>query len=99
VKLFAENPSDASGQQGPVLLVRIADTGIGIQAEHLSTIFQAFRQIDAGISRQREGTGLGLAICRRLADRLGGKIQVESEFGRGSVFTLMLPFRGGVLPK
>ena len=99
VKLFAEIASRATGQDGPVLLVRVEDTGIGIQAEHLSTIFQAFRQIDAGISRQREGTGLGLAISRRLADRLGGKIRVESRFGRGSVFTLMLPFKRGVLPK
>jgi PAS domain S-box-containing protein len=96
VKLAAEI-SGVAGQEGAVLLVRIADTGIGIQAEHLSTIFQAFRQVDAGISRQREGTGLGLAISRRLADRLGGEIQVESRFGHGSVFTLMLPFKGGVL--
>jgi PAS domain S-box-containing protein len=91
--------SEVTGREGPVLLVRIADTGIGIQAEQLSTIFQAFRQIDTGISRQHEGTGLGLAISRRLAERLGGEIQVESRLGRGSVFTLMLPFKGGVLPK
>jgi signal transduction histidine kinase len=96
VKLSAEISSGVAGRVEPVLLVRIADTGIGIQAEHLPMIFQAFRQIDTGISRQREGTGLGLAICRRLADRLGGDIQVESEFGRGSVFTLILPFKGGV---
>jgi PAS domain S-box-containing protein len=95
VKLSAEISSDVAGRAGPVLLVRIADTGIGIQAEHLPMLFQAFRQIDTGISRQHEGTGLGLAICRRLADRLGGDIRVESEFGRGSVFTLILPFKGG----
>ena len=96
VKLSTEISSEVAGRVGPVLLVRIADTGIGIRAEHLPMIFQAFRQIDTGISRQHEGTGLGLAICRRLADRLGGDIQVESEFGRGSVFTLVLPFKGGV---
>jgi PAS domain S-box-containing protein len=99
VKLSAEISSQLAGREGSVLMVRIADTGIGIQAEHLSTIFQAFRQIDVGISRQHEGTGLGLAISRRLADRLGGEIQVESQFGHGSVFTLILPFKGGVLPK
>ena len=99
VKLSAEISSEVAGRAGPVLLVRIADTGIGSQAEHLPMLFQAFRQIDTGISRQHEGTGLGLAICRRLADRLGGDIQVESEFGRGSVFTLILPFKGGVRPQ
>jgi PAS domain S-box-containing protein len=96
VKLSAEIASGVAGWVGPVLLVRIEDTGIGIQAEHLPTIFQAFRQIDTGTSRLREGTGLGLAICRRLADRLGGDIQAESEFGRGSAFTLVLPCKGGV---
>jgi PAS domain S-box-containing protein len=95
VKLSAEISSEVAGRAQPVLLVRVADTGIGIQAEHLPMLFQAFRQIDTGISRQHEGTGLGLAICRRLADRLGGDIQVESEFGRGSVFTLILPCKGG----
>ena len=99
VELSAEIASGVAGRAGPVLLVRIADTGIGIQAEHLPMLFQAFRQIDTGISRQHEGTGLGLAICRRLADRLGGDILVESEFGRGSVFTLILPFKGGVRPQ
>jgi signal transduction histidine kinase len=82
----------------PCLRIRVADTGIGIQAEHLPTLFQAFQQIDTGISRMHEGTGLGLAISRRLADRLGGDIKVESEFGRGSVFTLILPLNGGVRP-
>jgi signal transduction histidine kinase len=96
VKLSAEISSQGAGQDRPALLIRIADTGIGIQAEHLPTLFQAFRQIDTGISRLHEGTGLGLAITRRLADRLGGDIQVVSEFGRGSVFTLILPFKGGV---
>ncbi|MDO8397941.1 MAG: PAS domain S-box protein [Bradyrhizobium sp.] len=96
VKLSATIAPGIAGQDGPALLVRVADTGIGIQAEHLPKIFQAFRQIDTGISRQHDGTGLGLAISRRLAERLGGGIQVESEFGRGSVFTLVLPFKGGV---
>ena len=95
VKLSAKIASGMAGEDGPVLLVRVADTGIGIQSEHLPTIFQAFQQVDTGISRQHEGTGLGLAISRRLADRLGGDIQVESEFGRGSTFTLVLPFKGG----
>jgi PAS domain S-box-containing protein len=99
VTLSTEFSARLAGRKGAALMIRVADTGIGIQAEHLSTLFQAFRQIDVGISRQHEGTGLGLAISRRLADRLGGEIRVESQFGRGSVFTLILPCEGGILPK
>lgn len=71
--------------------VSVADTGIGIKPENLSLLFQPFRQIDSGLERQHEGTGLGLAICRRLSGLLGGSIEVTSEWGAGSVFTLSLP--------
>ncbi len=71
--------------------IAVTDTGIGIKAEDLGMLFQPFRQIDSGLSRQHEGTGLGLAICRRLADLLGGRIEAVSEWGRGSTFTLVLP--------
>jgi PAS domain S-box-containing protein len=73
--------------------IRVSDTGMGIQAQDLSKLFQPFRQIDSGLQRQHEGTGLGLAICRRLTDLLGGTIGAESVFGRGSVFTVELPMR------
>ena len=75
--------------------MRIADTGMGIKPEDLATLFRPFQQIDTGLSRNHEGTGLGLAICRKLADLLGGDIQVESEWGKGSIFTFSLPLRGG----
>ncbi len=71
--------------------IRIADTGIGIKPEDMKYIFQTFRQIDNGLTRLREGSGLGLAICKGLAELLGGEIRVESEFGVGSTFTLILP--------
>ncbi|MCX6950898.1 MAG: PAS domain S-box protein [Verrucomicrobia bacterium] len=71
--------------------LRIADTGIGMKREDLGMLFQPFRQIDSGLSRQREGTGLGLAICRRLATLLHGEISATSEWTRGSVFTVILP--------
>lgn len=71
--------------------IAITDTGMGIKPPDLATLFQPFRQIDTGLSRSHEGTGLGLAICRRLADLLGGGIGVQSEWGKGSVFTLTLP--------
>ncbi len=77
--------------------IRIEDTGIGIRPEDMEKLFQPFRQIDSGLSRKNEGTGLGLAICRRLADLMGGKICAESEWGRGSSFTLILPRRGGYM--
>ncbi len=71
--------------------ISVTDTGMGIKTEDLGKLFQPFRQIDTGLSRQHEGTGLGLAICRRLTELLGGKITVESNWGQGSVFTLSLP--------
>jgi signal transduction histidine kinase len=73
------------------VLLHVADTGIGIKDEDLGVLFQPFRQIDSSLQRQHEGTGLGLAICRRLTDILGGTIDVKSEWGRGTTFTVSLP--------
>ena len=70
----------------PKLVVEISDTGIGIPADKLETIFDPFTQADSSITRQFGGTGLGLAISRRLAEQLGGGITVESEVGRGTTF-------------
>jgi signal transduction histidine kinase len=71
--------------------VRVEDTGIGIRPGDMDKIFKPFRQIDTGTSRQYEGTGLGLSICKKLAELMGGAITVESEYGRGSAFTVTLP--------
>ncbi|MEQ9103539.1 MAG: PAS domain S-box protein [Rhodothermales bacterium] len=73
------------------LVVVVQDSGIGIKAEDLDTLFKPFHQVDTGLGRQHEGTGLGLAICRRLADLLGGDISVQSTWNEGSTFTLELP--------
>jgi len=73
------------------LITKVIDTGIGIKPEDTGNLFKPFRQIDTGISRQYEGTGLGLSICKRLVEAMGGKIQVESERGKGSIFTFAIP--------
>ena len=73
------------------ICISISDTGIGIPEEQLSVIFDAFRQSDGTISRKYGGTGLGLSISKGLANNLGGEIYLQSELGKGSVFTLVLP--------
>jgi signal transduction histidine kinase len=91
VTLKAELVPDINRTPHSVLRVAIADTGIGIKPEDLATLFQPFRQVDSGLTRNHEGTGLGLAICRRLANLLGGDIHAESVWQQGSKFTLTLP--------
>lgn len=68
------------------------DTGIGISAENMTHLFQPFVQLDSKLSRQYEGTGLGLSLVSRLAEMHGGGIAVESEVGKGSRFTVSLPW-------
>lgn len=69
----------------------VSDTGIGLAPEHLDTAFEHFRQGDSSVTREYGGTGLGLAISRRLVDRMGGRLEVESRVGEGSTFTFDVP--------
>jgi signal transduction histidine kinase/CheY-like chemotaxis protein/HAMP domain-containing protein len=81
--------TSAAGQ----VFFAVRDTGIGIRSEDLPYIFTEFSQVVGSASRQYEGTGLGLAISQKSAGLLGGEIIVESEPGKGSIFTLVLPLR------
>jgi signal transduction histidine kinase len=79
---------------GPATVtIAITDTGIGIDPSQHEKIFEDFHQVDSSVARPYGGTGLGLSICRRLATMLGGRLDVESEVGRGSTFTLALAAR------
>ena len=70
---------------------QVIDTGIGIKQEDLGKLFKPFQQLDTGISRKYEGSGLGLSICKRILDMANGQLHVESQYGKGSKFTILLP--------
>jgi PAS domain S-box-containing protein len=85
----------------------VKDTGIGIKSEDLPRLFQDFEQLESGSSRRYEGSGLGLALTKRLVELQSGTISVESEYGVGTTFSVVLPKRiteggvhaGGIVPR
>ena len=94
-------PTDRSSYPStPWIGIQVIDTGIGIDPANQSRIFEEFEQIDAGPrgNSAERGTGLGLAISRRLAALIGGMVELESELGKGSTFTLWLPVDPADLP-
>jgi PAS domain S-box-containing protein len=89
-RIGLEVESDADHQ---VVRFTVWDTGIGIAEEDMERLFQPFVQLDSRLSRKYEGTGLGLSLVYRLVELLGGSISVESEVGKGSRFTVLLPWK------
>ena len=87
---------DASGDP---LILTVADTGVGIDEAFLPHLFDTFKQESTGDARGFEGTGLGLTIIGELVDLMGGTIEVESEKGEGTTFTVTLPRQGGEAPR
>lgn len=84
----------ASGIMHPDFVeVSVTDTGIGIKPEDMEKIFTPFQQIESVYTKKYEGTGLGLSLAKKLVELHGGSIWVESEFGKGSVFTFVIPIK------
>ena len=90
VRLKAESQQHPNGER---IVLTVSDTGVGIPEDKTEDIFKSFHQIESGANRKFGGTGLGLAITRNVVRALGGEIMVESEPGKGSVFTVMLPLQ------
>ncbi len=86
-------------ENGEAVLFGVQDTGIGIQEEHLDTIFDEFTQIEGPLKEGPQGTGLGLAISKKMVEKMGGRIWVESEYGRGSHFQFAIPLRRPAEPR
>lgn len=78
-------------EEGFELCFSVADTGIGIQKEDIGSLFESFRRVEEDRNRHIEGTGLGLAITKQLVDLMDGSISIESEYGKGSCFSVRLP--------
>ena len=85
----AATPSTVAA--APTVRFQVTDTGIGMSSDQLAKLFQAFSQADASTSKKYGGTGLGLALSKKFCQILGGDLTVQSEFRRGSTFTVLVP--------
>jgi PAS domain S-box-containing protein len=93
LSVTTKNFSRSSDKEASVLLhIIVSDTGIGIPAEKIDTIFDSFTQVDSSLTKKYSGSGLGLSIAKKIVDMMNGKIWVESDLGRGSKFHVSLKF-------
>ncbi|WP_413172275.1 PAS domain-containing protein [Anabaena azotica] len=83
----------SSALSSPFLCFSVTDTGIGINQDDISKLFQAFIQVNSSLSREYEGTGLGLALVKQIVELHEGTVSVSSEVGKGSCFTVRIPYR------
>jgi signal transduction histidine kinase len=90
-KLFTDDYSLTTGRD--FIEISVTDTGIGIKQEDMERIFKEFAQLESPYTKKYEGTGLGLALAKKMVELHGGKIWVESEFGKGSRFSFVIPVR------
>jgi len=88
--MICEMDADDESDGTVWMTIRVSDSGIGIRKENIANLFLNYAQIDTLCNRKIEGTGLGLPIAKRIAEMMGGCINVESEYGKGSVFTVRL---------
>ena len=91
-KIFCKVSSTMSSEKQVIYKIVIADTGVGMSEEFLEHLFEPFAREDEGINSAYEGTGLGMSIVKRLVEKMEGTIKVQSEKGKGSIFTVTLPF-------
>ena len=86
-----QESKDAKGDETGTLVISVRDTGIGIREEDLGNLFKSFTRLEESRNRHIEGTGLGLKITQQLVYLMNGTIEVQSEYGKGSVFTVTIP--------
>ncbi len=95
VEITHQSASDSAqtsgGATGSTVHIRVIDTGIGIKPEHFDRLFEAFERVPSADVRLREGTGLGLRLVQKLVALMGGHVSVESQYGSGTTFTVVLP--------
>lgn len=94
INVTARRALDTSGERDSEFIeIIVEDTGIGIDEKDIPKLFQAFQQLESPFQKRYEGTGLGLFLIKRLVEMMGGKIWVQSEKGKGSKFTFVIPLK------
>jgi two-component system phosphate regulon sensor histidine kinase PhoR len=94
VRICLGTPDYESRLRGQGVRIEVSDTGPGIEAVHLPRLTERFYRVDSHRSRELGGTGLGLAIVKHIVNRHRGRLQVESQQGKGTTFTVILPLQG-----